>query len=218
MTQVCYCMPLNMILVPSHILLIVYFFLLYLLHAVSSLFLHLSIFIYLEKYYMVHAGYPNSLGYSAPHKGQRYHVPDWRRGATPSGEQETLNYFYSSIHNVVEHTFGVWKMKWRILLKMSSYPMSKQKMIVATTMYLHNFIHENHALDRHFHICDQDPNYMSTIPHRYATHAPLKMHLMTSLPRQMTYLWVGSMITLQLQYCSLDYMYQTFKCFWLVVW
>jgi hypothetical protein len=63
-------------------------------------------------------------------------------------------------------------MKWRILLKMSSYPMSKQKIIVATTMCLHNFIRENHALDRHFRRCDQDPDYMPIIPHRYARHAP----------------------------------------------
>jgi hypothetical protein len=34
---------------------------------------------------MVDAGYPNRLGYLAPYKGQMYHVPDWRRGATPSG-------------------------------------------------------------------------------------------------------------------------------------
>jgi hypothetical protein len=63
-------------------------------------------------------------------------------------------------------------MKWRILLKMPSYPMSKQNMIVAATMCLHNFIRENHVLDRHFHRCDRDPDYMPTIPHRYARHAP----------------------------------------------
>jgi hypothetical protein len=50
--------------------------------------------------------------------------------------------------------------------------MSKQKMIVVTTMCLHNFIHENYALDRHFCRCDQDPDYMPTIPHSYARHAP----------------------------------------------
>jgi hypothetical protein len=148
MTQMCYFMPLNMTPQLSHILHKVYF--LYLLQFVSSLFLHFPMFIYLEKYYMVDAGYPNMLGYLAPYKGQRYHVPDWRRGPAPSGEQETFNYCHSSIRNVVERTFGVWKMKWRILLKMPSYPMSKQKMIVAATMCIHNFIRENHALDRHF--------------------------------------------------------------------
>jgi hypothetical protein len=129
-------------------------------------------FIYLGKYYMVDAGYQNRLGYLAPYKGQRYHVPNWRRDAAPSGEQETFNYCHSSIRNVVERTFGVWKMKWRILLKMPSYPMSKQKMIVVATMCIHNFIRENHALDRHFQRCDRDPEYMPTIPHRYVRHAP----------------------------------------------
>jgi hypothetical protein len=132
----------------------------------------LSIFIYLEKYYTVDAGYPNRFGYLAPYKGHMYHVPDWRRGATPSGEQETFNYFRSSIHNVVERAFRVWKMKWIILLKMPNYPMSKQNMIVTATMCLHNFIRENYALDRHFRRCDRDPDYMPTIPHRYARHAP----------------------------------------------
>jgi hypothetical protein len=173
MTQVCYSMSLNMILVPSDILLMVYIsFGSICCICISYLFLHLPIFIYLEKYYMVDMGYPNSFGYLAPYKGQRYHVPDWRRGAAPSGEQETFNYFHSSIRNVVERAFGVWKMKWRILLKMLSYPMSKQKMIVPATMCLHNFIRENHALDRHFCRCDRDPDYMSTIPHKYARHAP----------------------------------------------
>jgi hypothetical protein len=51
---------------------------------------------------MVDEGYPNRLGYLAQYKGQRYHVPDWRRGTAPSGEQETFNYLHSSIRNVVE--------------------------------------------------------------------------------------------------------------------
>jgi hypothetical protein len=53
-----------------------------------------------------------------------------------------------------------------------SYPMSKQKMIVPVTMCIHNFIRENHALDRHFQRCDRNPKYMPTIPHRYVRHAP----------------------------------------------
>jgi hypothetical protein len=55
---------------------------------------------------------------------------------------------------------------------MPSYPMSKQKMIVAATMCIHNFIRENHTLDRYFRRCDRDPEYMPTIPQRYVRHAP----------------------------------------------
>jgi hypothetical protein len=33
---------------------------------------------------------------------------------------------------------------------MSSYKMEVQKMVVASTMCLHNYIHENHDLDKDF--------------------------------------------------------------------
>jgi hypothetical protein len=45
--------------------------------------------------------------------------------------------------------------------------MEKQMMIVAATMRLHNFIHENHALDKDFRKCDRNPDYVPTIPSRY---------------------------------------------------
>jgi hypothetical protein len=51
---------------------------------------------------MVDAGHPNRLGYLSPYEGQRYHVPDWRRGSAPNGEQEYFNHLHSSIRNVVE--------------------------------------------------------------------------------------------------------------------
>ncbi|KAI5002717.1 hypothetical protein ZWY2020_027367 [Hordeum vulgare] len=119
------------------------------------------------KYYLVDAGYPNRPGYLSPYKGQRYHVPDFRRGVAPSGEKEKFNHLHSSNRNVIERTFGVWKMKWRILLKMPSYPLYKQKMIVAATMVLHNFIREHGMTDKHFRRFDRNPNYVPTIPTRY---------------------------------------------------
>jgi hypothetical protein len=45
------------------------------------------------------------------YNGQRYHVLQWGRGLARSGEQELVNHLHSSLHNVVECTFGVWKMK-----------------------------------------------------------------------------------------------------------
>ena len=99
---------------------------------------------------------------------------DWRKGPAPSGEQELFNYFHSSIRNVVERSFGVWKMKWRILLKMPSYPIKKQKMIVAATMCLHNFIRENSVDDKLFSKCDRNPDYVPTIPSRYNKYVPIR--------------------------------------------
>jgi hypothetical protein len=61
-------------------------------------------------------------------------------------------------------------MKWRILLKKPGYLMEKQKMIIAATMCLHNFIRENNAQDKESRKCDRNPDYMSTIPSRYRKH------------------------------------------------
>ena len=73
---------------------------------------------------------------------------------------------------MVERCFGVWKMKWRILLKMPSYSLEKQKMIVAATMCLHNFIRENSTSDIDFIKCDRNIDYVPTIPERYVKYLP----------------------------------------------
>jgi hypothetical protein len=39
-------------------------------------------------------------------------VLDWRQGPPPNDEQEYFNCMHSSIHNVIECRFGVWKGKW----------------------------------------------------------------------------------------------------------
>jgi hypothetical protein len=55
---------------------------------------------------------------------------------------------------------------------MPTYPMDKQKMIVAAAMCLHNFIRENSALDEDFYRCDRDLDYIPTIPSCYRRHVP----------------------------------------------
>nr|XP_043638653.1 uncharacterized protein LOC122609778 isoform X2 [Erigeron canadensis]XP_043638655.1 uncharacterized protein LOC122609778 isoform X2 [Erigeron canadensis] len=75
-----------------------------------------------DKYYVVDAGYPNTRGYLAPYKGTniRYHIPEFRHGKTaasraPRGAKEIFNHRHSSLRNVIERTFGVWKARWEIL-------------------------------------------------------------------------------------------------------
>uniref|UniRef100_A0A0A9VL44 Uncharacterized protein n=1 Tax=Arundo donax TaxID=35708 RepID=A0A0A9VL44_ARUDO len=75
-----------------------------------------------------------------PNKGERYHVPDFHRGAAPRTPKEKFNKIHSSKRNVIERAFGVWKMKWQILLKMPHYSIETQKIIVAAAMTLHNYI------------------------------------------------------------------------------
>ena len=102
------------------------------------------------KYYLVDSGYPNKKGYLAPYKGQRYHVSEWQHGRTPVGFKEVFNNAHSSLRNVIERSFGILKMKWRILLKMPKYSVNKQSKIIVACMVLHNFIRDNSINDTHF--------------------------------------------------------------------
>jgi hypothetical protein len=76
------------------------------------------------------------------------------------GKKELYNYTHSSLRNVTEWSFEVLKMKWRILLDLPSYPMSKQSQIILACMALHNFVRENDKKDRDFEKCDEDENYI----------------------------------------------------------
>jgi hypothetical protein len=111
------------------------------------------------KFYLVDSGYPNSPGYLAPYKSTRYHVPEWRQGAGPQGKNEVFNFHHASLRNVIERTFGVLKMKWRILLELTSFPEKKQSKIIMACMALHNFIRQSGFMDELFDICDRDETF-----------------------------------------------------------
>lgn len=111
-----------------------------------------------EKYYVVDAGYPNTKGYLAPYKGStiRYHLQDFRRGQTanaraPSGPLETFNYHHSSLRNIIERTFGVWKARWALLRDMHvNYTYEHQVSIVIASMAIHNYIRRDATGDEAF--------------------------------------------------------------------
>ncbi|KAK5819846.1 hypothetical protein PVK06_024875 [Gossypium arboreum] len=61
------------------------------------------------KYYLFDSGYPQMKCYLGPYRGQRYHLPDFRRGRPVSGKEEIFNHSHSSLRSVIERTFGVLK-------------------------------------------------------------------------------------------------------------
>ncbi|CAN6711241.1 unnamed protein product [Malus baccata var. baccata] len=81
---------------------------------------------YIGKYYLVDAGYPQMRGYLGPYEGERYHLPDFHRGAEPTGHKEVFNHIHSSLRSIIERIFGVWKKRWAILRDMPNYPFNKQ--------------------------------------------------------------------------------------------
>jgi len=131
----------------------------------------MTVYLYVGKYYVVDAGYPNRPGYLCPYKGERYHLPEWHRGIEPNSPKEKFNRIHSSVRNVIERSFGLLKMKWQLLYKMPSFSMLTQKKIVAATMVLHNFIREHASDDEDFANFDRDPNFVPTIPERYNKYA-----------------------------------------------
>lgn len=113
---------------------------------------------------MVDSGYPNQTGYLAPYKGQKYHLLEFRRGIEegrhPTGKKEIFIHAHSQLRNVIERSFGVLKMKRRILLHEPSYAIEKQTRIIVACMALHNWIRESALHDDEFYKSDQDENYM----------------------------------------------------------
>ncbi|RVX08681.1 Protein ALP1-like [Vitis vinifera] len=108
------------------------------------------------KYYLVDAGYPQMSGYLGPYKGERYHLPDFRRGSSPKGKKEIFNHRHSSLRCTIERTFAVLKNRWRMLREMHSFPLEKQVKIVIALMALHNFIRINAIMDMEFKPYDDD--------------------------------------------------------------
>jgi len=72
------------------------------------------LFVITGKYYLVDVGYPNEYRYLSPYKGERYHLQDFRHRGQPRNWQEVFNCAHSSLRNVIERSFRVWKQRWRI--------------------------------------------------------------------------------------------------------
>ena len=120
--------------------------------------------LFTDKCYVVDAGYPNMRGYLAPYKGTniRYHLPDFRRGYTaairePRGPKEKFNYLHSSLRNIIERTFGVWKARWALLRDMHvNYKYKNQVKIVIASMAIHNYIRKVGRFDEAFNRAQQE--------------------------------------------------------------
>jgi hypothetical protein len=92
---------------------------------------------------LVDAGYPLMKGYLTPYKGEKYHLPNFRRAGRGNVIEERFNY-------AIEGTFGVWKNRWRILRQMPSYDIKDQMLIVVASAVLHNFIRIHDRKDKRF--------------------------------------------------------------------
>ncbi|XP_027098942.1 uncharacterized protein [Coffea arabica] len=93
------------------------------------------------KYYAVDAAYRHMPGFMAPFKSGP-------GGRSQTAQKGLFNRHHSSVRNIIERTFGVWKMRFKILDgPMKNYPIEAQRNIVVACCVLHNFIREMQPYD-----------------------------------------------------------------------
>jgi hypothetical protein len=92
-------------------------------------------------YYLADAGYSNTPMWLTPYRGVRYHLQEIQRAnRRPENKYELFNYRHSSLRNVVERTFGVFKRRWRIYDSAPEFDWDTQVKLVYALAAVHNFI------------------------------------------------------------------------------
>ncbi|XP_026417590.1 protein ALP1-like [Papaver somniferum] len=99
-------------------------------------------------YYLVDAGYPNSGGFLAPFRGQRYHLKEWGRDRLePRTAEELFNMKHCRVRNVIERVFGLLKMRWAIFRGPSWYPVNIHCRFIMACCLIHNLIRREMPMD-----------------------------------------------------------------------
>ncbi|XP_019055133.1 PREDICTED: putative nuclease HARBI1 [Nelumbo nucifera] len=93
------------------------------------------------KYYLVDAGYRNTVGFIAPFPGVRYHLYEFK-GANqqPRNAMELFNHRHSSLRNAIQQSFDVLKERFPILKLAPQYAFRIQRDLVIAACVIHNHI------------------------------------------------------------------------------
>jgi len=87
-------------------------------------------------------------------------LQEFRRQGQLQTREEIFNRVHSSLHCVIECTFGIWKKRWRILQNMSSFNYKAQVQIVVASMGTHNYIRRTSLQDVTFMEFDRHLDYV----------------------------------------------------------
>lgn len=94
-----------------------------------------------HKFYLVDAGYPNTTGFLAPYRGQRYHKDDFDGPNTVyESAMDLFNHRHAMLRNDIEKCFGVLKGRFKILKGMPNFDEIRQPLIVTACCVVHNWV------------------------------------------------------------------------------
>ncbi|XP_010480567.1 PREDICTED: putative nuclease HARBI1 [Camelina sativa] len=93
------------------------------------------------KYYLVDCGFANHRQFLAPFRSTRYHLQDFRgQGKDPANANELFNHPHSSLRNVIERIFGIFKSRFLIFKYAPPFPYKTQVELVLACVVLHNYL------------------------------------------------------------------------------
>jgi len=100
-------------------------------------------------YYLADAGYSNTRMTMVPYRGVRYHLQEqYQAPHRPENAHELFNLRHSSLRNVIERAFGLFKQRFKIFNTAPQFPtlLTQVKLVYACTG-LHNFLIDTRESD-----------------------------------------------------------------------
>ena len=92
----------------------------------------------------------------APYRNVRNWLSDFHRGGIAIGKEEISNQYYARLRNVIERVFGVVKVCFPILKRITPYSFTTQTKIVMACFSIHNFLRQISVTDRLFFEYDNE--------------------------------------------------------------
>ena len=94
-----------------------------------------------NRYYLADAGYTNTPTTLVPYRGVRYHLRETEEAQMrPRNAKELFNLRHSSLRNVVERTFGIFKNRFQIFSTAPPFSKKTQNKLLYACTALHNFL------------------------------------------------------------------------------
>jgi hypothetical protein len=91
------------------------------------------------KYLLGDANFANCDNCLAPYRGVRYHPKEWALGnKTPQSKEELFNLRHWTLRNVIERSFRIVKLRFKIFMLSRPFKMEAQSRTVPALCVLHN--------------------------------------------------------------------------------